>query len=257
LLCADRVNFCIPIPKATLNALSTSLDEPRLRLLHGVPGYHQVAANFGSYLATTPPDLGSELTASHAMTTLMECVVFRPLDTYSSAKLDYALTHNMPEKRSSSVSDGLIPRCWPDMLVIVDGATMLIGEVRTHGNLQQAIQDIKGYVGKGGLSAQQYGQVPGILAYAAAGLVVQFLFITADGKVRLVRTVVAHYMCSWQQFGGTVFSNSATQISWWVLGWVAGWCASLCIQGGCMLVMWTLCICCTPCCMLQADDYKP
>jgi hypothetical protein len=205
LLCADRLNFCISIPKTTLVALSKTLNEPRLRLLHGVPGYHEVAANFGSYLATTPSDFGSELTTSHAMATLMECVVFRPLDTYSSTKLDYAFTQNKSEKHSNSMSNSLIPGCRPDMLVIVDEATLLIGEDKQHGNLPQAIKDIEGYVQTGGLSPQQYGQVPGILGYAAAGLVVQFLFIQADGKVCMVCGFVAQLLCSRQQLGGLLF----------------------------------------------------
>ena len=58
----------------------------------------------------------------------------------------------------------------------------MIGEDKAPGMMDTAIGDLKNYV-KEGFGASQYGSIPGLPAYAASGLLLQFCYIASNGTV--------------------------------------------------------------------------
>jgi hypothetical protein len=90
-------------------------------------------------------------------------------------KLAYRCSLNCSERfTTSSCVQGR-----PDTVIVVNGCTFLIGEDKQAGNMVGAIADLKNKVKN--LNIHHYGPVQFLLAYAAAGLEVQFYTVSANG----------------------------------------------------------------------------
>jgi hypothetical protein len=114
--------------------------------------------------------------------------VFTTLNTHSTTHLPFHIRLNKAERAAGSISSavsatGAACRLRPDTLVIVNQATLLIGEDKEALKLKQALEDVKAYV-KGGINTHHYGGIPGMLGYAASGFELTFLLVRPDGQVR-------------------------------------------------------------------------
>ena len=151
-------------------------------------GYDYATAEFARLIAnklgnSTSSD--SELKTTIAMYNLLNSI-FSILDTYSGTTLHTSINLNRTEKGSGSLSCAVQSRARPDTVVVHSMSTVMIGEDKMDNMLNNAICDLKDYV-KGGLGAAQYGRIPGIPAYAASGLQLQFCYITREGEVGLTQ----------------------------------------------------------------------
>lgn len=163
------------------------LDE-ELQLLEAAPG-HRITVKFSYLLMDAPYDYGAcdSSTAAIMMQQLLSTVL--PLLGRNSClqvlpRIWSSCSGCGAGSVSSDIGAGLRPAC----VVVCHSCTVMIGEDKEEGKLQQAISSVRSYA-RAGLPAAQYGAVPGIPAYAAAGTELQFLFIKRDGTVR-----------SWQSF---------------------------------------------------------
>ena len=134
----------------------------------------KLPAAMTTLLSDTPSDHDSELTTTVAVSHYID-TVFGKLNQYSMVKLAYRCSLNCSERfTTSSCVQGR-----PDTVIVVNGCTLLIGEDKQAGNLVGAIADLKNKVK--GLNIHHYGPVQFLLAYAAAGLEVQFYTVSANG----------------------------------------------------------------------------
>jgi hypothetical protein len=184
---ADRRGFQIPFPAPAKAALGRQLDVNQLKMLRAVDGYHDTAVTFDRLISPTPLDAGGELRTTCAMFHMMG-TVFTALGI-STIRLAYNIHLNKTERNAGSISSavakkGAVYNLRPDTLLVVDVATLLIGEDKVEGQRDQAIADIKAYV-KDGINAHHYGAIPGLLAYAASGLELNFLLVKPTGEVRV------------------------------------------------------------------------
>jgi hypothetical protein len=135
----------------------------------------KLPAAMTTLLSDMPSDHDSELTTTVAVSHYID-TVFGKLKQYSMAKLAYRCTLNCSERfTTSSCVQGR-----PDTVIVVNGCTFLIGEDKQAGNMVGAIADLKNKVK--GLNIHHYGPVQFLLAYAAAGLEVQFYTVSANGS---------------------------------------------------------------------------
>lgn len=183
ILFAGPSHLRIPIPITTHNSLQSQLDSSRFQLLRAVDGYHYASAAFAALITKLPYDYGSEMTTTCAITYFLSNT-FDILNALSGITLSPTVILNRTEQGAGSLS-GVVPgQSRPDTLVVHDHSTVMIGEDKDNGKLHDAIRDLQGYA-KGGLGAVQYGTIPGIIAYAAAGMELQFCFISKAGEVGL------------------------------------------------------------------------
>jgi hypothetical protein len=125
-------------------------------------------------LGAAPRDHASELTTTVAVSHYFD-TVFDNLNLYSRLKLEFECSLNTRERcTTSSCVQGR-----PDTVIVVNGCTFMIGEDKEEGKMADAIGDIKKKVM--GLDIHHYGSVQFLLAYAAAGLRVQFFTVSANG----------------------------------------------------------------------------
>jgi hypothetical protein len=184
---AGRGGFCIPVPSSTKAALASKLDVNQLSVLSAVDDFHAAAAKFAALICEPPLDAGSELRTTCAVFSMMGGV-FATLNTHSTTHLPFHIRLNKTERAAGSFSSavsaaGAACRLRPDTLVIVNQATLLIGEDKEALKLKDALEDVKAYV-KGGINRHHYGSIPGMLAYAASGFELTFLLVRPDGQVR-------------------------------------------------------------------------
>lgn len=183
-LLADRTGLRIPVPDSTHASLRLQLTAASLELLVPVVGYHKATAAFAGLISDQPDDVGQEMTTTCAMKDLLT-TTFKILNTFSNIHLPVSVQLNRTELGAGSRSGAVLRKARPDTLVVYNMATLMIGEDRPD-RLDQAVKNLKGYV-EGGLGAEQYGAVPGILGYAASGLMLLFYFISQAGEVGVPR----------------------------------------------------------------------
>lgn len=174
--------------EATWQHLQSELLDEELELLEALPG-HRITVKFSYLLMDAPFDLGKESRTTAAMQQLIP--VLHLMGMYSGMQVLPNVWGNRSERGAGSVSSVVAPRLRPDCVVVSQSCTVMIGEDKEEGKLQQAISDIKFYA-RAGLPAVQYGTVPGIPAYAAAGTELQFLYIKRNGTVRWRRQSSPH-----------------------------------------------------------------
>jgi hypothetical protein len=134
----------------------------------------EIPAAMTTLLRVAPRDYKSELTTTVAVSHYFD-TVFDTLNLYSTLKLEYDCSLNTKEQcTTSSCVQGR-----PDTVIVVNGCTLMIGEDKREGSMIDAIGDIKKKVM--GLNIHHYGSVQFLLAYAAAGLRVQFFMVSANG----------------------------------------------------------------------------
>lgn len=183
ILFAGPSHLRIPIPITAHNSLQSQLDSSRLQLLRAVDGYHYASAAFAALITKPPRDHGTEMTTTCAMSSFLGNT-FDILSALSGVTLSPTVILNCTERGAGSLSGAVPGQSRPDSLVVHAHSTVMIGEDKDNGKLQDAIRDLRGYV-KGGLGAVQYRTIPGIIAYAAAGVQLQFCFISKAGEVGL------------------------------------------------------------------------
>jgi hypothetical protein len=135
----------------------------------------ELPAAMSSLLCKTPSDHGSELTTTVAVSSYID-TVFGCLKLYSSLQVVY--TYNLNSGHCTTCGSSDRPDM-PNTVIIVDDCTFLIGVEREAHQLVDAVCDIKHMVN--GFNMQHYGDVQFMLAYAAAGLEIQFYAITDNG----------------------------------------------------------------------------
>ena len=134
-----------------------------------------ISVHMTTLLGAAPRDHASELTTTVAVSHYFD-TVFDSLNLYSKLKLEYECSLNTRERcTTSSCVQGR-----PDTVIVVNGCTFMIGEDKQAGKMTDAIGDIKKKVM--GLNIHHYGPVQFLLAYAAAGLRVQFFTVSANGS---------------------------------------------------------------------------
>jgi hypothetical protein len=134
----------------------------------------KLPAAMTTLLSDIPSEHDSELTTTVAVSHYID-TVFGKLKQYSMVKLAFRCSLNCSERfTTSSCVQGR-----PDTVIVVNGCTFLIGEDKQAGNMVGAIADLKNKVK--GLNIHHYGPVQFLLAYAAAGLEVQFYTVSANG----------------------------------------------------------------------------
>lgn len=169
----------IPVPAATMQQLQATLSPDQQRLLWPQAGRHEAAERFYSLINEPPHNAGGESPAMLAMQHLFR-VTLNTLGSFSGFLPQVLL--NITERGAGSVSEVIEDRLRPDMIIVYDSCTLMIGEDKAPHKLQAAQADIRSY-GEGGLSATHYGSVPGIPAYAASGTQLRFMFISSNGQV--------------------------------------------------------------------------
>lgn len=178
----------IPVADSAMNILQANLNDGLMQLLQPVLGYHVGVSFFTRFLLEQPYDAGKEGTATLAMQVLFH-EVMRTLGRYSMQGSVPKVRYNLTERGAGSTSGAVGARLRPDLTVVVKACTALLGEDKEDGCLRLGISDMENYV-TGGLPASQYGSVPGLPAYAASGLDLQFLFITREGQVHEAGDVI-------------------------------------------------------------------
>eukprot|EP00611_Tribonema_gayanum_P007435 TRINITY_DN167_c0_g3_i5.p1 TRINITY_DN167_c0_g3~~TRINITY_DN167_c0_g3_i5.p1 ORF type:complete len:602 (-),score=106.67 TRINITY_DN167_c0_g3_i5:107-1912(-) len=202
---ADRTGLQIPVPAYLMDSVGARLGPQQYALLKGVPASASAAHKFAELIESPPSNLGSELTTSFAVYTMAQGV-FSILQTYYSAHVDVDIKLNVTERTAGSKSSGIssssrgVKRSWssrdgpsvakpsavrPDAQFVADQALVGFGEDKPDGELDVAMGDVEFY-SAGGLNRHHYGNLPGLIAYAAAGFKVAFLLVSAEGKVVLL-----------------------------------------------------------------------
>lgn len=164
--------------KASLQRHLRQQDLDVLLFLHG----QNVTARLSLLIDDVPYDYGCEGRTTHFMQDLLK--LLDALGRYSGHNVLPSVQSNRTEKKACSRSSAVASRMRPDIFVVYNSCTLMIGEDKEGGKLTEATADIQQYV-NARLPAAQYGSVPGILAYAASGTELQFMYIQQDGQVRL------------------------------------------------------------------------
>jgi hypothetical protein len=139
-----------------------------------------MAEALGTYLADGMVELHSESTTTCTVQPLL-FRLFSLLHKYTPLELPNFDFHGNRTKSGTS-STGVKKRSRPDMLGIVDSATLYVAKDKQHHNLKDAWADMKEYV-HGGLASAHYGNVDYILGHVAAGPAFEFVYITAAAQV--------------------------------------------------------------------------
>jgi hypothetical protein len=174
----------IPVAASGMPMLQNKLSPELMQLLQPVTGHHLAVSKLNNFLLEQPYDFGKEATTSFIIMQLFKDV-FSHFSELSTNGIASKVQHNRTEAGAGSKSSAVGRRLRPDTLIVVEACTLLMGEDKEEDSLQTAINDIKAYVA-GGLPTAQYGSAPGIPAYAASGLQLQFLFIKRTGQVCMV-----------------------------------------------------------------------
>lgn len=177
---ADQSGIRIPVTRDVYDHLASLTDPPTRQKLK-VVNANIVSTKLGAYLLDGVVELHSEYTTTCTVQPLLY-KVFGLLNCHSPFKLERFEFFGNCTEFSTSSSTGK-KRSWPDMLGIVDAATMYVAEDKAHPLLPEALNDMRQYV-KHGLVRTHYGSVDYILGHVAASPAVQFISVAATGEVR-------------------------------------------------------------------------
>ena len=153
----------------------------QVSVLKAVTGCHQSANKLGCLIRDAPVMAGKELGTTIAMFNLMSPVMILLRD-FSGSHLPLSIELNVTEKQAGSSSSATPGRTRPDTLVIYGNSTLMLGEDKDADLMEDALKDLQHYVA-GGLGKCQYASIPGLPAYAASGLQLQFCFIDKSGDL--------------------------------------------------------------------------
>lgn len=182
--CADRNKLSIPVMDTSFTTLSSELGTSQQSILKPVAGAHRATAVITRQLEGCFADTGSELQTTITVHSMFY-EIFRILSRHSNISRSIAIHLNRTMKATGSRSSAVTMNDRPDTQAVYNMATLMIGADKVDCMLE-AINDLKWHVHKG-LGAGQYGDVPGILGYAASGLQLQFCYISRAGEVRCQR----------------------------------------------------------------------
>jgi hypothetical protein len=179
----------IPIPRAQ-HAIAV---EWVANHTFGADGW--LACMMGYLLHHSPIEFNSEMTTSVAVSqfiprtlqALSELSGNRPAFTFSLDVAEAVATVPSITKQGTR----------PDMLVTIKGYTLMIGEDKLRDRIRDAVNAIRSKV-TSNRNEQLYGSLRYTLAYAAAGMQLQFLVVDHAGKVRLLRCM-PEYLRHWNR----------------------------------------------------------
>jgi hypothetical protein len=177
---SDRQNLRIPVPSNLFDTLESMLGN-QVSVLKAVRGCHQAANKFGCLIRDLPATTGKELGTTITMFNLLHSLMVLLRD-FSGSHLPLSIELNVTEKQAGSSSSVTTRRSRPDTLVVYGNSTLMLGEDKDVDLMKEAMEDLKCYVA-GGLGRCQYATIPGLPAYAASGLQLQFCFIDKSGDL--------------------------------------------------------------------------